>query len=118
MKPKKCNSFNELPMQDSEEKLNLNLSAEQLSQKCTEIGEKRKIGREHGKTSSQGECLNGADYGRYGKYTILKKRSTYILQRSGHSLFSSKDRKKIEEVFVNIIKNNGGFLSTSLKSRT
>jgi hypothetical protein len=33
-------------------------------------------------------------------------------------LFSSKDRKKLEDVFTNIIKNNGGFLSTSFKSRT
>ena len=114
MNSKRWNSFNELQTQDSEEKLNSNPNAKPSSQKCTEVGEKKKNGVKPGKIYE----TKIYSHDRYGKYQILKIRSTYILQRSGHSLFSSKDRKKLEDVFTNIIKNNGGFLSTSFKSRT
>ena len=113
MNSKRWNSFSELPTQDSGEKLNSNLNEEQLSQKCTEIGEKKKNGAKHGRISDKKIYCHE----RYGKYQILKIKSTYILQRSGHSLFSSKDRKKLEDVFTNLIKNNGGFISMSFKSR-
>jgi len=114
MNSKRWNSFNELPTQDSEKKLDLTLSEKQSSPKCTETGKKKKNGVTPGKIHE----TKVYSHDRYGKYQILKIRSTYILQRSGHSLFSSKDRKKLEDVFTNIIKNNGGFLSTSFKSRT
>jgi len=114
MNSKKWNNFNELPTQDSEKKSSLALKGEQSLLKCTEVGEKKKDGIKRGAISK----TKVYSHDRYGKYQILKIRSTYILQRSGHSLFSSKDRKKLEDVFTNIIKNNGGFLSTSFKSRT
>ena len=114
MKSKRWNSFKELPMQDSENKSYSSLNEKQLSQKCTEIGEKKKNGAKHGKISDRRIYCHE----RYGKYQILKIKSTYILQRSGHSLFSSNDRKKLEDVFTNLIKNNGGFISMSFKSKT
>lgn len=113
MKSKKWNSFSESPMQDSEERLDSSLNEKQLSQKCTETGEKKKTGVEHGRIHE----VKTYCHDRYGKYQILKSKSTYILQRSGHSLFSSKDRSKLEDVFQNLIKNNGGFISMSFKSR-
>lgn len=113
MKPERWNSFSALPMQDSEEKLNLNPNAEPSSPKCTEVGEKKKNGVRRGRINERKVYCHE----RYGKYQILKIKSTYILQRAGHDLFSSKDRRKLEEIFVNIIKNNGGFISMSFKSR-
>tara|TARA_R100001460_G_scaffold21594_1_gene44048 strand:+ start:4054 stop:4320 length:267 start_codon:yes stop_codon:yes gene_type:complete len=87
-----------------EKDLSSNHNEEPLSQKCTEHG---RNGNKH--------SLNLSVYDRHRKYTIVKKNSEYQLQRSGDAIFSSDSKQKLEEIFQDMIRNNGGFLSVAMK---
>ena len=87
-----------------EKDLNSNPNEEPLSQRCTENG---KSGNKH--------SLNLSIYDRHRKYTIVKINSEYQLQRSGDAIFCSNSKQKLKEIFQDMIRNNGGFLSVSIK---
>tara|TARA_R100001198_G_C5240753_1_gene218062 strand:+ start:3092 stop:3358 length:267 start_codon:yes stop_codon:yes gene_type:complete len=87
-----------------EKNLNSNPNEEPSSPRCIEPGKSK---RDH--------SLNLTIYDRHRKYSIVKYKSEYQLQRSGDALFSSDSKEKIENIFKDMIRNNGGFLTVSSK---
>ena len=87
-----------------EKNLNSNPNEEPSLQRCTDPGK-----------NEGGHSLNLTIYDRHRKYTIVKYKSEYQLQRSGDPLFSSESKEKIQEIFKDMIRNNGGFLTVASK---
>lgn len=96
-------------MPDYDVSTDLNHNARQLSQGCTANGGKGKIGKPRGSQRMTFEEAYLCDYKSRG-YKIVKTKKRYLLKRGTLTLFSGETREEMRNLFINIIKYNGGFL--------
>lgn len=96
-------------MQDYDVSTDLNHNAKQSSQGCTGNGLRGKIGKPRGSQRVTFEEAYLCDHKNRG-YKIVKAKGRYLLKRGTLILFSGETKEAMKDLFINIIKYNGGFL--------